>query len=175
MKELFTYTGSPITLFLSKGVYLIELWGASSAYHPEKVSGRGGYVSGELKLKEETTMYLYIGQEGNGNCTEIYNGGGIGQFGGGGATDIRLKLNNWDDIESLRSRIIVAGGGGGPDNDKEGGHAGGIKGYGIYGKGGTQTEGGDGVSKGEFGKGGGRDDCTSNGNGGGRILWRWIK
>jgi len=64
--------------------------------------------------------------------TEFFNGGGIstGSASGGGATDIRLVYTNWNDFESLKSRIMVAGGGGGGENaSKDGGAAGGINGY----------------------------------------------
>ena len=122
-------------------------------------------------------MFLYLGEQGSpSSCLMSFNGGGHGQYPGGGGTDLRItKGTNWDDIESLKSRIIVAGGGGGPDSQIPGGSAGGIIGNdsenentgNIYGKGGTQTYGGDGLFKGSLGKGGGTDNCDISGNGGG--------
>ncbi|MCI8445772.1 MAG: hypothetical protein HFG15_04955 [Bacilli bacterium] len=101
--------------------------------------GSGAYVAGEIKLQKNDVLYLQVGSRG-GDGTIIedmnrltafsypsvggsagYNGGGKGfddpqtdaGGGGGGATDIRLTSGNWDDFESLKSRIMVAGGGGG--------------------------------------------------------------
>lgn len=61
-------------------------------------------------------FYIYVGGQSG------YNGGGspstqaypanIGGY-GGGATDIRLINGTWNNFESLKSRIMVAGGGGG--------------------------------------------------------------
>jgi hypothetical protein len=148
----FNYTGSvqsyivPVT-----GIYKVECWGASaSGQYP----GRGGYTLGYIALTKETTLYVYVGQEAG-----IYNGGGPGETSGGGATDIRLIANKWNDFNSLKSRIMVAGGGGGgyySPTTKDGicPDAGGLKGtdaYCVYtpdggtnysGHGGTQTSGG---------------------------------
>ena len=74
------------------------------------------------------TFYLYIGGKGswqwdvrkqNNQSKGGWNGGGYGTgdiggaAGGGGATNIRLINGNWNDQNSLESRILVAGGGGG--------------------------------------------------------------
>lgn len=65
-----------------------------------------------------------VGESGLDKYSVTYNGGGsasnsdgiIGRS-GGGATDIRTKvtstLENWNESESLKSRIMVAAGGGG--------------------------------------------------------------
>lgn len=101
--------------------------------------GKGAYVSGEILLNAGQPLYIYVGGKGgdaklvydNSRVTGFgypstggkggYNGGGSGfndpEFsaggGGGGATDIRLIPGTWDNLESLKSRIIVAGGAGG--------------------------------------------------------------
>lgn len=49
---------------------------------------------------------------GGGLATNSYSSY-LGGPSGGGATDIRTKDGNWDDFDSLKSRIMVAGGGGG--------------------------------------------------------------
>ncbi|EAX87859.1 loricrin, putative [Trichomonas vaginalis G3] len=101
-----------------------------------------------------------------------YGGGGPGQLGGGGATDIRLLPGNYDNYTSLKSRIIVAAGAGASDTSDVGGPGGTIEGFNSkrdYGKGGTQTSGGQGNIDGSFGKGGenpNRIDGTGNGAGG---------
>ena len=74
------------------------------------------------------TFYLFIGEQGKYGYIESFNGGGIGQFGGGGASDIRTVNGTWDDFESLKSRIMVAAGGGGPDSGKKGGAGGTLEG-----------------------------------------------
>ena len=190
---------------LTKGTYKIECWGASGGQR-ENNGGKGAYVSGILHVKDELKLYAYIGEEGKINDeSDIFNGGGkphwISSYhsaqysstcSGGGSTDIRLKGGNWNEIESLKSRIIVAGAGGGetiyrsPDSDYKyligkGGDAGTISGFEAncsqshslstsinYSNalGGTQQEGGKGGS-GNYGTGnpgefGKGGDSTSN-------------
>ncbi len=131
------------------GTYQIELWGASGGDgfgNNDLESGKGGYVSGEIKLTKNTKLYVYVGEQGKigtsgHDSTKIvgqgapatFNGGGAGgnagggsQYpyswyrggpSGGGATDIRLVAGNWDFFDSLKSRIMVAGGGGGYANN----------------------------------------------------------
>ncbi|EAX89183.1 hypothetical protein TVAG_195590 [Trichomonas vaginalis G3] len=101
-----------------------------------------------------------------------YGGGGPGQFGGGGASDIRLLPGDYANFTSLKSRIIVAAGAGGPDTGDLGGPAGSLEGFNSnnnHGNGGTQTSGGRGYVNGSFGKGGGNPsklDASGNGAGG---------
>ncbi len=96
--------------------------------------GLGGYSVGTIDLEEkETTVYLYYGthgsEAGQGKKSGGCNGGGNGGrgdyigFGGGGAADVRL------DIDDIYYRILVAGGGGGADDiygEGHGGYGGGI-------------------------------------------------
>ena len=119
---------------LNQGIYKFELWGAqggtgcTDGVH-KLPGGHGSYVSGYIKINKKTNFYLYIGGKG-GNGSHIpnsqaksgWNGGGKGGIdwedndgsgGGGGSTDIRLLPGEWDNITSLRSRIIVAAGGSG--------------------------------------------------------------
>ena len=106
---------------------------------------------------------------------------------GGGATDIRLTNGDWDNFNSLKSRIMVAAGGGGAGYNIGvsyfPGAAGGLSGQDAYGSrmwtfagtGGTQTSGGKGYdsdkyteTKGLFGKGGtGHGNYDGGGGGGG--------
>ena len=102
----------------------------------ENSGGKGAFVSGMITIKQKTKFYLYIGGKGE-NQNSIYkgdysfggfNGGGNGGIdmndpgdsnppesgaGGGGSTDIRLIDESDDKLNSLKSRIIVAGAGGG--------------------------------------------------------------
>ena len=114
----FGYTGgeqeftSPTT-----GTYKLEVWGAQGGENANKFAGAAGaYSSGEITLMKGQKFYIYVGGQSG------YNGGGspstqaypanIGGY-GGGATDIRLINGTWNNFESLKSRIMVAGGGGG--------------------------------------------------------------
>ena len=138
----------------------MECWGgaggnylAGSKHANYPYYGKGGYVSGILKitLNMPSEFYVYVGGVG-ATPTECalgaiapdaaggWNGGGIGRGehtddeacgGGGGATDIRItKTSNattWKETVSLRTRIIVAGGAGGQGRqDSRTGFAGGL-------------------------------------------------
>ena len=117
---------------ISKGVYLVEGWGASGGGNPATSKGKGAYAAAKIRLSKTTSFYITIGGEGEtstgfsqqkfkGGC----NGGGDGGIGksdkeysngsgGGGATDIRLSL-------SINDRIfVVAGGGGDSGEDSQG-------------------------------------------------------
>ena len=162
----FDYTGGPQTFIVpSAGIYQIECWGAQGASSSVQ-GGYGSYTKGLLSIDGETALYLYVGQyPGTNNRNAGWNGGGKGVsysqtgYAGGGATDIRLTNGDWDNFNSLKSRIMVAAGGGGSGNGTSsnnvgrGGQAGGLNGYhgvdpsewGPYcfcGLGATQTEGG---------------------------------
>ncbi|MBQ9395725.1 MAG: hypothetical protein IJU23_09465 [Proteobacteria bacterium] len=192
--QTFTYTGKPESVVLVPGVYQFEAWGASGGgtidegvFH-ETPTGLGGYTAGKLSLDKPTTIYIYIGGQGaNGVLNQAFvaggwNGGGTGSWdtsdneaagGGGGATDFRLVGGAWNDFDSLKSRIMVAGGAGGQcsnfywhtNGNVHAGYGGGLSGYSyasLYAPG-TQTSGHafgygkDGVSKceGTLGIGGG--------------------
>ena len=160
------------TIKFPRGIFQLECWGASGYDYDEKnIGGLGGYTSGILKVSRPLTLYLYVGSVGQLQTTTVFNGGGLGQHTGGGATDFRLTPNSdWKNFNSLKSRIMVAAGGGGPDNSDNGGNAGGLTGSasaGGYGKGATQINGGDGLFKGSFGIGGGNPVYNWDGCGGG--------
>ena len=126
----FSYTGNVQSIKLIPGKYLIEVWGAEGGVNNSPVydgkfsgySGKGGYSVGTLNLKDETTLYVYVGGSSNSN-EGGWNGGGSASkegAGGGGSTDISLYGNEgsseWKSDDHLYSRIIVAGGGGGSSN-----------------------------------------------------------
>ena len=117
----FAYTGSvqsytiPVT-----GTYRVELWGASGGDFGPYKGGLGGYTSGYIHLQAGQVLYFYVGGEGSRSVTGGWNGGGdlsptATSYGatGGGATDVRLVSGAWNNFDSLKSRIMVAGGGGG--------------------------------------------------------------
>ena len=127
-----SFVDKPHSFVFKPGIYLFELWGASGG---GSLPGFGAYVSGTTSIRERTKMYIYVGQKGFNSTAQSYNGGGGGSeggSGGGGSTDVRLKGGNWDDFESLKSRIIVAGAGGGSHCNiyiKKGGDAGILSGF----------------------------------------------
>ncbi|VIF89682.1 glycine rich protein [Clostridioides difficile] len=174
----FDYTGSEQSVTLKPGKYKLECWGASGGQaHSASSHSGGGYSVGELILKKETSLYIYVGQLGSDDYSSAYtfNGGGFGYYScGGGATDIRLIGGAWDNEQGLFSRIIVAGGGGGGHAGGDYGNGGGLKGQNGNGDksasavGATQYDGGrgvdlSGVNDGLFGKGG----CSTIYSGGG--------
>ena len=149
----FDYTGGEQTFTAPiSGTYKVELWGASGASYDETYhGGNGGYTEGLIKLNKDTSLYVYVGatnicKEGTEGPTDIsFNGGGSADngdnwpnryfCGGGGATDIRIENANWDNFDSLKSRIMAAAGGGGASffdstyNFAIGGSAGGLISY----------------------------------------------
>ncbi|MDY3083545.1 MAG: glycine rich domain-containing protein [Clostridioides difficile] len=178
----FDAVNSAQEIILKPGKYKLECWGArggalGTPFESGFYYGYGGYCSGEITLKKETTLYLYVGIDGRKGYN--FNGAGYGNgASGGGATDVRLIGGTWDNEQGLLSRIIVAGGGGGTYDKQHGGDGGGLKGTlgtsstGAAAHGGTQFEGGrgrdkDGSCDGFFGKGATPENPSSQSGGGG--------
>ena len=139
----FLYTGSQQQFVVPAGV---------TSVHVLAVGGRGGNglapggglggapaeVSGDLAVIGGLTLYVEVGGVGidadSTSVGEAFNGGtfaGEGGAGGGGASDIRLiSRPAKDTVQSLFSRLIVAGGGGAGGAGSEGtsGGAGGAAG-----------------------------------------------
>lgn len=148
----FDYTGNIQTINLTKGTYMLEVWGAQGgyAYSSSYRGGYGGYSKGNITLTEEKTLYVVVGGQGGNGTSKVstlnhggYNGGGdtIGSTtrytgSGGGATHIALvtgELNSFADTldENLNNILIVAGGGGAAgyyssSTNNKGGNAGGF-------------------------------------------------
>lgn len=118
--KTFSYTGAPQTFTADKtGTYRIELWGAKGGDISTFKGGNGAYTKGEIKLVAGTKLYVYVGGQGGTSFSGGWNGGGMisstsSAWGnsGGGATDIRTSGGNWNDVQGLRNRIMVAAGGG---------------------------------------------------------------
>ena len=202
--------GQKYSASLSPGTYLIECWGASGSHDKIKEGGNGAYVRGYIRFLRQTTVYLFAGESGQTYGDVTYNGGGSGLFretnsyweqlkgiakcgSGGGASDVRLIDGEWNNTESLKSRIIVAAGGGGyvNYNNNEGdvevtGSSGGAlhakqgsysqcvtcsdesAGYIRLAEGGSQTKGSSTVlTRGGLGYGGNSNDAIGGGGGGG--------
>ena len=125
----FNATGTSQKLSLYRGIYKFECWGASGGDESPIQGASGAYVSGVLTITKHIDFFVYVGKKGVHGTNPSFNGGGRGSnYGasGGGATDIRLVDNQ--EIEGLKSRIIVAAGGGGANKhaDKCKGGCGGI-------------------------------------------------
>ena len=137
----FAYTGAAQTFTAPvAGIYQIELWGAqggntkynSNGTGADVIGGLGAYSTGKIYFSKEKIIYFYVGGKGQngGTLSGIqtiggYNGGGNGMVArvteqnsgsGGGATDVRILNGNWNNIDSQKSRIIIAAGGGGASN-----------------------------------------------------------
>lgn len=158
----FGYTGNyQVFTAPISGTYKVELWGASGGRENASTeASNGGYTKGELYFNEGDTFYIYVGEAGfrgtNGiaatstvgqGARATFNGGGkggnagggsypyenyYGGSSGGGSTDIRFVSGSWDNVSSLRSRLMVSGGGGGmrmdAAYDASKGNAGGLSG-----------------------------------------------
>ena len=115
---------------------------------PSHPGGKGAYTSGIIDLKETRNFFLFIGGTGQDgiiahdvNAAGGFNGGGLGgkdlykweptdtPGGGGGATDIRLIGGEYNNSDSLASRIMVAAGGSGASYDVHGAPGGGLNGF----------------------------------------------
>ncbi len=206
--QIFT---APIDAYYQIELWGAQGGDASDTY----IGGKGAYTKGTIYLKKDTKLYVYVGATGNRDLKFIsdtitdtatnytwprkyyegdvmFNSGtyssaqenGYGMS-GGGATDIRLINGNWDNFDSLKSRIMVASGGSGAStyhrssNGVPGGALSGIDGSvlgtdGSIPTGGTQTSGGlkgtgrytTASTNGTFGKGGQGVFGTSSGGAG---------
>ena len=171
---------------------------------PYNKGGLGGYAMGYVALPMNTNVYVYVGGQGvsSGNdnynfyTSGGYNGGGNGQDGGGGATHISKVKETLPTIGAkgltyaIANVYIVAGGGGGADTGDWGGAGGGTNGGDSehgWGKGGSQTAGGQFLdapntdignssltdytgSNGSLGKGGTEEAPTENPSNSGKFV-----
>src|SRR5574344_1404292 len=138
----YAYTGNYQTFTATcDGTYKFEAWGAQGAGS----QSRGAYTTGIIYLNKGQNLYVYVGQGNNysRNNTSFNSGtGNSGGYPGGGATDFRLVSGSWNEITSLRSRIMVAAGSGSGEGNSNinlgaGGTLTGLSGGGTLG--GTQT------------------------------------
>lgn len=136
-KYTFSYKNQPQEFKAeASGNYQIQLWGAAGGSLSGSRGGNGAYTKGTIYLNKEETIYLYTGQKGEINqLTQSFNGGGIAATNdnictaGGGATDVRLVSGSWNNFDSLKSRIMVAGGGAGSERGTVYGDAGGLQSF----------------------------------------------
>lgn len=135
----YTYNSNNYHTFVApkSAYYYVECWGGQGNYGYNDSEDRftrsndpgyGGYVAGFIKLVGGDVIYVYCGNGGLKQTSNVvkynYNGGGSGhsmtnesagryiyEGAGGGATDLRLS-NNSDplNLDSLKTRIMVSGG-----------------------------------------------------------------
>ena len=170
----------PFQVKLKKGNYLVEAYGAEGG-GPGDNGGKGGFSAGFLNLKKDSELFAFIGAKGvtdvNTYTPHIFGGGGSGYgyiqehtiSSGGGGSDLRFNLTNFD------TRIIVAGGGGGGGYQGQhnytqyGGDGGGLTAADPDNYGATQERSGKRGDPGSFGFGG--DSRSNDGGGGGGGYW----
>lgn len=143
----YNYMNSIQEVILDKGVYKLEVWGATGGAYTNgpAVTAFGGYSAGLMLLQNSQRVYVVTGGQGEsaGVCTGTtgtgaaggYNGGGkggngngwSGGNGGGGATHIATATGVLSALSENRDSIlIVAGGSGGnPPHAEETAGAGG--------------------------------------------------
>ena len=145
------------------------------------MGGYGGYSVGKIVINKGNNLYVVVGNKAAIRGIP-FNGGGKGDFPGGGATHIAInnnlgELSNY--VNSVSSLLMVAGGGGGDDaasgyetavtpivSGSGGGYIGNESPF-MPGYGGTQTTGGSGYQNSSFGKGGDSGSDSDSGSGGG--------
>ena len=193
----YDYTGGEQTFTVpTTGTYKLETWGAQGySVNSTYFGGYGGYSVGFVQLKNNTNLYIYVGQNGPGgygNFTSYPNGGAsygaspVQGGSGGGSTHILLTESDLSALKNNLDEILIVSGGGGASTyytgwNGIGGHAGGYMGgtgtrltidAGKYtaGTGGSQTSGGStgscGGENGSFGKGGSTSTWGGSGGGG---------
>ena len=193
----FDYTGGEQTFTVpTTGTYKLETWGAQGySVNSTYFGGYGGYSVGFVQLKNNTNLYIYVGQNGPGgygSFTSYPNGGAsygaspVQGGSGGGSTHILLTESDLSALKNNLDEILIVSGGGGASTyytgwNGTGGHAGGYMGgtgtrltidAGKYtaGTGGSQNSGGStgscGGENGSFGKGGSTSTWGGSGGGG---------
>ena len=73
----YNYTGSVQQVDLPAGTYKLEVWGAQGGNASSYVGGKGGYSVGNLRLNNNSKIYVYVGGKGSNNVAG-FNGGGAG-------------------------------------------------------------------------------------------------
>ena len=134
-KYTYNYTGDVQTFITPvTGKYKLETWGAQGGSVDGTYSGGyGAYSTGEIKLKQNDIVYIYVGGEGqsttDGYYEDVaggYNGGGAANVSstscssatqykssGGGATHMATTSGLLNTLSSNRDKILIVSSGGG--------------------------------------------------------------
>lgn len=133
---VFDYSGTMKTWTVPyTGEYKLETWGAQG----QGSGGKGGKSEAIFSLTKGEILYVRVGG------TNGFNGGGLGQHAGGGATDIRLRT------DAISSRLLMGAGGGGKTGGTDGGLSDGIGGANVgNGAGSNGQDGGGGGSSNDY-------------------------
>jgi hypothetical protein len=189
----FTYTGGEQTYEVPAGVALVRInaigaAGGNLSCHGQS-GGHGGSITADVPVTAGQTLYVEVGGAGENGCGGAqvsagggFNGGGSSGTsapgetgaGGGGASDVRtVSTIGTSRLETLDSRLVVAGGGGGAGDavllfEANGGDSG-QAGFASFGAGGVAAGGDPGVtgfgSGGSGGAGGISPECPQGSNG----------
>lgn len=141
---VYAYTGDEQVFLVPAGVTELGVIAVGAAGGGSAAGGAGGgvgaVVTGTVAVAPGSTLYVEVGRQGfdappsfSDPAAGGFNGGGRAGdtvvytgAGGGGASDVRTASNSGEAIESLSSRLLVAGAGGGSAHfvDGRGGDAG---------------------------------------------------
>ena len=147
----FDYTGGEQTFTAPlTGTYKLETWGAQGGSYSSYHGGYGGYSTGIISLKLNSSLSINVGGAGRMGAMDVsgvevlggYNGGGANisaQYGygtsGGGATHIATVPGLLESLENKKDDLLIVSGGGGGGGQETayigycyGGSAGGITG-----------------------------------------------
>ncbi len=143
--DMFYFTGGVQYYNVPDDTYRLDIIVCGAPGGSYNGQANGGYASATFyPTTVNSTLFVYVGEQGTNEEGAMFNGGGAGYTSnGGGASDIRVNGT------SLNNRILVAGGGGGyynydgtagPGGGFYGGNAANVNGGGATG--GSQTSGG---------------------------------
>ena len=97
--QTYSYTGSVQQVDLPAGTYKLEVWGAQGGIASRGTSyigGKGGYSIGTISVRNNITIYIYVGGQGSASGSNEYSSGGGGRN--------RYKLI-WRRMEFIKSFV----------------------------------------------------------------------
>ncbi len=179
VEQSFSATGAEQSVWFDIGVRAVDVIaiGGSGADISGRPGGFGAKVSARVPVGPERKFFVLVGGDGDQEQGG-FNGGGPGSKpswtsvrggGGGGATDLRTVGSS--SVDSVASRVLVAGGGGGAGGaSARGGRLGGVGGQaGQAGARGDNATNNNTVGSGGFGGGRGGSDSGGAGGAGGFV------
>ncbi|GEM_PF-3589247 len=119
----YSYEGKEREVQLLPGEYNLQVWG-SQGMGANQIGGLGGYSSGTVEFKDMTKVYVNVGGSDNMDG-RTYNGGGLAQANGGGASHIALVSGQLYTLSDQRDKVLIVAGGGGGSERAPGGLGGG--------------------------------------------------
>ncbi len=112
----YDYTGGEQTFTAPiSGTYKLETWGAQGTENTgtsgKTLGGYGGYSVGKIAINKENNLYVVVGNKAAIRGIP-FNGGGKGDFPGGGASHIALISGVLSNLESKKEKILLVASGG---------------------------------------------------------------